>query len=257
MVRALNNLAILSYYQGQNAAALSQMEECLAIYRELGDDTGIAVMLSNLGELATVLGNYDSARALLEEGIAIYRVLGARSGVALCLHNLASLALAQGHYNSARSLYEESHGMYQALGETWGVAGALCGLGKTAARQGDHAVACSFFQESLALQQRRLGDKASVASLLEELAVALLAAAKAGYQQKDVARRAIRLLGAAEALRETLGFNEAPAEAANIEASIASTRAVLGQDVFVAAWTAGKSLTWEQAVTEALKQDNT
>jgi hypothetical protein len=73
--------------------------------------------------------------------------------------------------------------------------------------------------------------------------------------------RAVRLFGAAAALRAALGdaasrswsIPLAPANRDEYERQVAATRAALGVDAF-AAWAAGMALTPEQACAEALQQ---
>src|SRR5207249_245636 len=64
--------------------------------------------------------------------------------------------------------------------------------------------------------------------------------------------RAVRLWGAAEHLRATLGCRSAPAARATYERLLAQARAQLGEGAFAAAWAAGEALSLEQAISEAL-----
>jgi hypothetical protein len=62
--------------------------------------------------------------------------------------------------------------------------------------------------------------------------------------------RAARLLGAATALRTTIGIRRAPAARPAYERDVASARAQLDDAAFAAAWAAGQALTLEQAIAE-------
>jgi hypothetical protein len=64
--------------------------------------------------------------------------------------------------------------------------------------------------------------------------------------------RAARLWGAAERLQHAIGCRPAPAARANYERAQAVARGQFGQDAFAVAWAAGRAMTLEQAVTEAL-----
>jgi len=63
---------------------------------------------------------------------------------------------------------------------------------------------------------------------------------------------AARLWGAAEALREQIGTPMWPVDRPDYEAAVAAARAALDNEAFDAAWQAGRALSWEQAVDEAL-----
>jgi len=66
------------------------------------------------------------------------------------------------------------------------------------------------------------------------------------------AERAARLFGATENWRSLVGFPLPPTHHTIYERDIATARAQLGDDAFAAAWAAGKALTLEQAIAEAL-----
>jgi DNA-binding NarL/FixJ family response regulator len=60
------------------------------------------------------------------------------------------------------------------------------------------------------------------------------------------------VLGAAEAIAETVGYVRRRPEQVRLEHDAALARAILGDASFAAAWAAGKALRTEQAVAEAL-----
>lgn len=64
--------------------------------------------------------------------------------------------------------------------------------------------------------------------------------------------RAARLFGAAEALREEIGVSIPPDDRADYDQSVAAARSRLAATQFTAEWEAGRGLSPEDAVTEAL-----
>jgi DNA-binding NarL/FixJ family response regulator len=64
--------------------------------------------------------------------------------------------------------------------------------------------------------------------------------------------RAARLYGAAEALREAIGIPLPPYHRPEYEREVAVTREALGEDRFAAAYAAGRALSIDEAVAEAL-----
>jgi DNA-binding CsgD family transcriptional regulator len=64
--------------------------------------------------------------------------------------------------------------------------------------------------------------------------------------------RAARLFGAVDALRERSGAHVFPTEGRRSERATATARAALGDDAFARACAAGRSLTLEEAVAEAV-----
>jgi hypothetical protein len=66
---------------------------------------------------------------------------------------------------------------------------------------------------------------------------------------------ALRLLGAAEVLCETLGRTLPVASATEYERTVAAAHAALSAEAFAAALGEGRAMTLEQAVAHALKQE--
>ncbi len=91
--------------------------EGLALYRELGDRSGIANCLSLLGSIARVRGQYRLAAARLEEAEALFRELGNSPKHSRNLNEWARVTTEQGRYEQAQALLEESIAIFQALGE--------------------------------------------------------------------------------------------------------------------------------------------
>jgi predicted ATPase/class 3 adenylate cyclase len=194
--KALNGAGVMAWRQGDHAAAQALLEESLTLFRELGDQRGIANVLNYSGNIAWAQGDLERAKALHEESLAIRRALGDQGGIASSLGNLGNIAWAQGDYERAKVLYEECLALFRELGNQWGVANVLNNLGVVVRAQGDYERARVLLEESLTLF-RELGSQWGIVNALEELAK--LAGVKG---QRE---RAARLLGAAEALREVIG----------------------------------------------------
>ncbi len=69
------------------------------------------------------------------------------------------------------------------------------------------------------------------------------------------ARRAARLLGAIAALREDLEFPRLPSILADYERAVAAVKDALGDAAYVSAWEAGRILSLDDAVAEALAEE--
>jgi tetratricopeptide (TPR) repeat protein len=245
---SLHHLGLVAYRQGAAARAVALAEEGLALYRALGDQRGIAYSLDLLGNVACWQGDYARARALHAESLAMSRELGDTRGIARALHHLGEAACRQGAYVRAAALCEQSVAVYRELGDMWGIAYTLALLGDVACRQSDYARARALHAESLAMS-RALGDRRGVVHSLEGLA--RVASAQGG--RTAAPERAARLFRAAQALRATLGEPLPPTERADYERTVVAVRTALGDAAFTAAWTAGATLSLEQAMAEALQ----
>jgi predicted ATPase/DNA-binding SARP family transcriptional activator/uncharacterized protein HemY len=168
MAASLNALGNVAIAQGDYVAAQAQLEESLAIRREIGDRWGITISLHNLGNVAYVQGDYVAAQAHFEESLAITREIGDRRSMAVALHFLGNVAIAQGDYVAAQAHFEESLAIRREIGDRWGIGASLIGLGNVAHAQGDYATAQAHFEESLVIT-REIGDRQGIAVSLHNL----------------------------------------------------------------------------------------
>ena len=243
---ALNNLGMVAYEEGNYAAARALHAEGLAIRRDLGDKFSVSQSLNNIGMVATAQKEYALARTVYEESLALKRELGDRLGTAYVINNLGDVAYHQGDDEAARTLYEESLRIKRELGDNPGAAYTLNRLGRLVRREGDVAAARALYVESLVIR-RELQDRAGIAECLEGLAETA-----AGQAQL---RRAARLFGAAESLREVVGTPLSPPARANYDRSMAALCASLGEAALEKARAGGRAMTFEQAVEYALMEE--
>jgi non-specific serine/threonine protein kinase len=281
---ALNCAGILAWQQGDCEASRVFFDEELAISQELGDKWHIAASLRGLAWAALAQGDPGSGRLLFEENLAILRQMGRKRDIAWSLYALGLAARDQGDSRSARAISEESLDTFRELEDKQGIASSLSSLGAVLCDQGEYGTAQAQLEESLAIF-REIGYKRGIAySLLRHGAVAhgqgKYAAARALYEEGLVilldvddkrgiamdleglaavavgqaqSRRAARLFGAAERVREAMGAPLPPADRAEHDRSVAAVRGALGEDAFAAAWAEGRAMSLEEATRYALE----
>ena len=230
---ATNALAVNALKRGELQESRALFEESLDLWRKLDDRMAIYRASSNLASVVKAQGDYPAARALYEDSLAESKTMGDKSGAALTLGNLGDLAREQGDVTAARTFYDQSLAAFRDLGDPWGIAGALADLGRLAREQGDLEMAQPLYTESLKLFEG-LGHRRGIARLLEELACS------AGSQGD--ARAALRLAGAATALRETIGAALTPADQATLDQSLEPARVTLGAGDSALAWKEGRAM---------------
>ena len=243
--RAFNGLAVLVRRQGDMAAAGGLQRRSLAIWRTLGDARGIASSLNNLGTLATLMGDHAQAEPLLRESLALWRGLGQPVTVAQTLNNLGFLAQEREDYDTARMFCEESLALFRTAGDKRGVTLSLSVLAMVAAEIGQYAQVQSFYAEVFGTACEIHDDQTIIGGLavLGQAAVA-----------QDTPARAARLLGAAQALRDTVGSYQDTRAQVKANRAVEDARRVLSLSAFAAAWAEGQAMTSEQAVAYALAE---
>ncbi len=262
--RALLGGGRLALLQCDYAPAVRRGEAALRLYRELNDSKGIAGGLQLLGSVAREQGRYARSAQLYAESLADAEAGGDRRAAASVHGSLAFVSWLQGDFDQALRSATTSEEMFRLLGDAEGLASALIHLGVIARLKPDNERAVALlsearsladgigFREGIAWIEEQLGliavqqgdpdavtllrrsldmhtelrDRWRMASLLEDLAAFALAQLNAG--------RAARLLGAAEAIRNTIGSVIPPAERAQHTTTETGARAALGTERFEA-----------------------
>jgi predicted ATPase/transcriptional regulator with XRE-family HTH domain/Tfp pilus assembly protein PilF len=167
--KALLLLSILKWWSRPEARSLA--EEALALYRELGDQGGIASALHGLAR-AVLEDDKEAGRQLMLESLALYRALGDTFEIAHVLGWLGNMVEQHQDYARAHAYLEESLALYRELGHVGGVRDQLCNLGELELNHGNYAAARTWLTESLELQ-RSLGlpDEGEVHSILGQIAL--------------------------------------------------------------------------------------
>jgi non-specific serine/threonine protein kinase len=245
--RALQVAGTLARDRGEFARASARHQECLELYQRIGDDRGVSLALKSLGMVNHYLEDYERAASLYERSLAMSRALGDLAASADALNSMGVLARNRGDLDSARSFLEESLQAHETLGDTNSAAVVLNNLARVARDQGDWTSAVERSSRSLSLL-REMVDVSGVAMALSNLAVIA--------QRTGDPLRAVRLFGAAEGLREAATgsafLNVSPSERAICEESLLLARKAIGEPAFTIGWTAGRTLSFADAVAEGL-----
>jgi non-specific serine/threonine protein kinase len=241
---SLNGLGNVAYVQRRYGSARRLHERALAIRREQGDERGVSGSLTNLGNVAFEQGDYEEARSLHESALAMSRRMGNTAGVGSSLNNLGNVAIEAGDLEAARALHEQSLEIKRSLGDRWGIGASYVNLGHVARLAGDVRQALRMYADSLAVW-RDLGDRLGIAEVLES--VAALAA------RSDEADHTVRLLAAADRLREE-ARSPLPANAqARHEELVAEMRTALGAAAFEHEWSLGRGADRRELVDGTLR----
>jgi tetratricopeptide (TPR) repeat protein len=205
-------------------------------------------VIQSLGGVASMQGDLDRARSLTEESLKMFREMGDKLGITECNQSLANFDLEEGNVSQARVHIEERLALSKEIGNKDGIMSSLAQLGRLAAQQGDRGQTISLTKESLVVAHE-LGHKNMIAYQLEHLAYFA--------RSQSQARRAVRLLGAAEALRESINApimtSEYKDDITKYDHEVAALQAQMDEATFASAWAEGKEMTMEQAIALALE----
>ncbi len=117
--------------------SLRMMQEALALYRELGDDMGVARTLSAVATAHHQWGEPDKAIQPAEEAIALHRKLDDRFSLGWALHTRVIVAMAQDDIELAWNLTREALEIFGSAGDLSGVVMLLDDAASIAKLNGD------------------------------------------------------------------------------------------------------------------------
>lgn len=167
--RALYALAVLLHARDERGAALSALEESLALLRLHGSSPALAHALCFLGYVRSEEeGGYGHGRALAEEALSLFRTAGDRPGLAQSLSTLGRMAVEHGECDAARPLLHESLAIHRDLGNRRGIAQSLRRLSTLAESEGQREEARRLCEEAVTMF-RAVDDRLGLAYALYAL----------------------------------------------------------------------------------------
>jgi predicted ATPase/DNA-binding SARP family transcriptional activator len=218
---ALVTGAVFPLRQGEKQLSADLLQESLDLYRELGDEEGIARATAELGGVAISELDLERAAALYEECVPLFREQGKASRLGSSLGNLGTIAHMRGDYATAADHYREAIEVHRSAGDADGEAVNLHNLGRSELKLGSTERGVEALRESLAIA-RRLGYR-------EVIAYCLGGFAEAAMLEEDSARAAT-LLGASQELFSEIGRVADPDEAKTQERVAAYVLDRLGEE---------------------------
>ena len=241
-----NLLGEAAWLQGDYERAAVLFEEGLALHREASNTRGVAWSVCSLAAVSSDRGDYERSKELYEEGIALSREVGGALPLGDLLLALGWEYMLEGDHERATALNEEAVVLYRERGSRGGLKYALDTLGWAALVSEDRERARDLYQENLVLC-REIGDKLVASASMDGLACY---AASGGE-----ARRAARLFGAAQALREAVGYALKPRERALREPYLTIARSWPDEAAWETTFAEGQAMSFEEAVEYALSAE--
>ena len=132
------------------AAGYENSDKALAIYRDLRDPAGQAVVLNNLGAFKYFDGDWDEAVVLYREGRDARERTGDPVNAAYGTCNIGEILADQGRLEEAEPMFQDARRVWRAAGDSAGVAFAESLLGRLASRAGRADLAMELFDRARA-----------------------------------------------------------------------------------------------------------
>jgi len=242
LARALNFLGLSSAFLGDEALAFDSLHESEALCRKFGYKDDLAVVLLSLAYITLEIQGPQTSEQLqfyLEESLALSQGSVDPQAAVRSEGILARLAFFQGDLTRARKHADLMLDLHREMGDQQSVIGHQSEMAHVARRMGNYQEALALYQETLPNWQK-IGHRGAVAHQLECFAFI----AKAQEQGE----RAVKLMSAAEALREASSSMRTPQEQIEYDRELAGLRAGMDEKTFDLLWAEGQSMDMDQAV---------
>jgi tetratricopeptide (TPR) repeat protein len=278
----------MSYGLGDHQAALVASQEAVNLYRQLEDRFNLGFGLGYLGNMAAFQDDVVLAEHALVEAIQIGRELGSSLILCFALGVFSHyVALPRGDIITARTYAEESSRYAREIGMSWAEAQGEVVMARISSILGQWDEARQYAQKAAAIFQNlrdpgtltiaynelagielHTGNLAEARRYLKECIITgkelnlrtIVAQALESYayiaQAQNLPIRAVRLLGAAEAVREGLGTSVIAVHRLenDYESTVTWLHAQFDETVYDEYWSEGCGMSMEQAVSYALEE---
>ena len=240
--QALAGAGQMCFFMGRDTEAKAYLSESLSIARETGNTKWAAAVLQPLGMACLGEGDFAAARQYLQEAVVLARALENKRELAASLNALAMLHRTEGEIDAARPLYETALSLARELGDPAYIAMFLLNLAMVSlARSSSDKV------PEMLLEVLRIGAETGSTPVAQS---ALETCAGLAVARKDWLLAAL-FFGVAEEQAKQTGLRRDPADEAFVVPLLASTKQVLGAQVFDDTCAKGRAMTLEAAVTQA------
>jgi predicted ATPase len=240
---SLHGLALITLYEGDLVASRTAATACLALAGETDDPIVAAQGSFVLGLVEEAEGRMEAVVHHSREAVVASRLADAPGDLGWSLIVLGSALWHTGDLPGSRSALEEALALFRSVGGVWGESNALMNLAGLGRAEESLARAAGLHADSLRLR--------SEAGVLVEVFDDLVGIAELAHLM-DRHEPSARLLGADDAYRAaygSVGWGITPKRREQTRQALVEH---LGDARFRHAWDAGRALSTEEAIAEAL-----
>jgi hypothetical protein len=246
LARALDFLGLSSGFLGDATLAFEALRESEALCRKFGYKDDLASVLLSLAYMTMEIHGLEAAEQLqsyMEESLALSQGSVDPEAAVRTEGILARLAFYRGELGEARKHADLMLDLHREMGDQLAVTDHQSGMAHIARQMGNYQQALALYRETLPDWQK-IGHRGAVAHQLE--CFAFIARAQ------EQGERAVKLMSAAEALRQSSSSARTPQEQIEYDREVASLRAGMDEKTFDLLWADGRSMSMDQAIDFAM-----
>ena len=212
--------------------------------QEVNDKLGLGMAYMNMARLSSSKRDESEKEKYIGKLREMVHEMPKSFQVSMFILGIGMDERLRGHYDSARKIFEEGLELFKRLPSRHFVLVMRSELGHVERQTGNLTQARLIYQETIKGWQE-LGNRSAVAHELECFGFIAIV--------EEEPQRAVKLFGAAEALRERIQSPMADYERVEHDPVIAQLRSMLVEAEFNALWVEGRAMTMEQAIEFALE----
>ncbi len=166
--KAIKNLGVMNYFQGNYSQALILFLRALEIFEKTNDKAGIANVLGNIGVIYNILGDYSKALEYSFKGLKLEEASGNKSGILAKLSGIGLVYFQQQDYNKALEFYFKALKLAEELGDKTLAATNLSNIGIVYMVRKNFAGALNYYQQAY-VKAKETGQENTLCVLLGNL----------------------------------------------------------------------------------------
>jgi tetratricopeptide (TPR) repeat protein len=233
---------------GEMGAAIGATDEMQKLAEELDDPYVWGIVLGGISMIeAYAQGDFVKAFATREKAEAKMRDHGNRWSYGITLYRSGNMYIANHQFDLAREKLSLAMDAMQEIGSKRTITMIKSELAHALRYEGNFPQAISAYQETLR-EWQKMGHRAAVAHQLECIAFIVKA--------MEQLEKAVRLIGAAEVLREKIEIDMTVQEREEYEKEISELKTNMDENEFMSLWAEGRSMTMDEAISLALENGN-
>ena len=240
LVRSMRGFAAV--FRGEYERARSTLADALEMARDQGNVAGITTAVTWLGFLEYVCGDIDTAEPYLAEAILFLRALDFKLPLTQAMIASGAIEAIRERPDKAIATLEEAIEISRTAELPQMLARGLLAKAKLQRADGDLDACEHSIQEAIA-GAAASNDEVGLTEALEALGGVAAA--------KESSEEAMRLFGAASAIRDRLGYLRFPIDRPQYDADLALARSAMNAEASDRAWTAGAALSPAEATAYA------
>jgi predicted ATPase/class 3 adenylate cyclase len=238
------------YYTASTFINLPQADEAaqegLKIFtEEVNDSFGLGMAYLNMARLSANRGDEREKERYVGKLRELVREMPKSFQVSMFLLGMGMDERIRGNYETAKKIFEEGREAFRRIHSKYFVLIMSSELGHVERQKGNLTQAKLIYKETIKGWQD-LGNRPAIAHQLECFGFLAIA--------DEEPQAAIKLFGAAEALRDKIQAPMTDYERVEYDQAFARVRSTLAEAEFNELWIEGRSMTMEQAIEYALEE---